>query len=248
MLSNIEIGKFSLKENFFQKIHPLNMILLMFLSSILVLKEQGIIYQVFLFLFFFLLLKMNKENISNYLKSIWYLKWIILGLLLLTILFQVEIENTILAILKMLNVLLLSQCLLSNVCLKDMIESLKVILSPLSIFKVSTNQLAFMLSLSIHFIPTILEAANRMIKSIENRGIIIKKLNFRKKLELLRICLRPLFYQTIYLSDQLSDTILLKQYPVDESSKIENWTFKDNIVLVISLYIFLIFLLKEVWI
>jgi energy-coupling factor transporter transmembrane protein EcfT len=204
--------------------------------------------QTVFFLFLITLFILSKENIFSYLKMIWHLKILIIGLILLKFFFSTSWEATGIAIFKIINVLLLTQFMMKNIKLGDITDALTMLLSPLHIFGLNPSKYAFSLSLSIHFIPLILTEANKIWKSLASRGILLNKITYRKKIKMIKVLLTPLFTRTITIADKLADTMSAKLCDISiyKRVEVENWNWRDSVVLTISLYVFLIIIIKGV--
>ena len=121
--------------------------------------------------------------------------------------------------------------------------SLKVIMSPLKIIKIPINKIAFSISTSLRFIPTIINQANKIVKSQRSRGVDYYSKSIKKKLLSIRSLIVPLFIITMKNSDTLAETLYLRLY--DINSNYDNYIKKrvsvsDIIYLTIHIIVFLI--------
>lgn len=60
-------------------------------------------------------------------------------------------------------------------------QGLEDMLAPLSIFRISAQRIALMLSIALRFIPTIFEETNRIVKAQASRGVDLKELPWKEK-------------------------------------------------------------------
>lgn len=108
------------------------------------------------------------------------------------------------------------------------------ILHPLSYFKIPINELAMILTLSIRFIPSLLEESHRVLKAQASRGVDIKRGNFFDKTKALVSLLIPMFAISFRKSEELSNAMEARAYnPRIERSRYRNFNlkFEDWIIL-----------------
>lgn len=248
MSDKIILGKYRDNDNYIKKINPFNLILITLLLSCLIVFSKNIYFELIFFIGFFFFLWINHEPISFYLnlfKSIWLF---MISLVLFNLILKTEGEIILLSILKLMNVLYLSQCMISNMKMSDMTDGIALLLKPLSILKLNSSKLAFSITIALHFIPLFLEQGDKVLRSLASRNIIYKEQPMMKKLNLLKVVCIPLFINSIRISDLTSDTMSVRLYDIDQNeTKLENWKFSDSLILMIVLYLVLFIVLKEVF-
>jgi len=101
------------------------------------------------------------------------------------------------------------------------------LLFPLSYIGIPINELAMILTLSIRFIPSLLEESHRVLKAQASRGIDIKRGKFRDKAKALVSLLIPMFAISFRKSEELSNAMEARSYnPRIQRSRYRNFKIK----------------------
>ncbi len=105
--------------------------------------------------------------------------------------------------------------------------------------------LAFMSSLGIRFLPLLIEDFRDTFQAIELRGIDIKKLALKKRIELLSYILTPVFAGTLQKAKALSHSVenrAFRAYSSRTSITVLTMSALDWILIIISLIIVIAFI------
>lgn len=226
------------QNNWIQKIHPYIVIIFFILISIATFIMSSIFLQCLLFMIFICLCLINKENLFSYIRVLWKLKWFFLSIFILYIVSKTSLESSLVALLKMVNIMSYSKFVMENVKTKDILSFLEYFFSPLSIFGINGLEFSFTIALAIQFIPLIIKKVNKIMIACENRGIFYRNLSLKNKIFYIKQCFFPIFIGTMRLSDDLADVMMVRNYHL-QREKVENWEFKDSLLLTLLLYFFL---------
>lgn len=115
--------------------------------------------------------------------------------------------------------------------LADAIESL---LSPLKAFKVPVHEIGLMLSLSLRFVPTLMDDTIRIMNAQRARGVDFGEGNLMQKVKSIIPILIPLFASSFKRADALAIAMESRGYQGGEGrTKYRGlkWTFKDTLLL-----------------
>lgn len=128
--------------------------------------------------------------------------------------------------------------------LADAVESL---LKPFEIFKVPAHEIGLMLSLSLRFVPTLMDDTTRIMNAQRARGVDFGEGNLVQKVKSIIPILIPLFASSFKRADALAIAMEARGYQGgDGRTKYRRlkWTLKDNLALlsVIALGALLFFL------
>ena len=242
MLNNINISRYILKDSFIHRMNPLVKILCILLCILMTSTNHVVILDIFMLLFLILILYLSKVPMINYMKNIYRLKIFLLSIFIFNIIFNSSFLLTFQLLLKIIIVILYSQVLLFTTATSDMIFSIEWLLRPLKLFKINTKQISFCISLSIVFIPVVIEQFNAIIKSIKGRGINIEKGNIKQRIMLLTSVIIPMFILTLRSSDALAESLELRY----DNKSVSNITYKVNISDIIILLIHVILIIMGV--
>lgn len=129
--------------------------------------------------------------------------------------------------------------------LADAIESL---LKPLTIIKFPVHEVGLMLSLSLRFVPTLMDDTIRIMNAQRARGVDFGEGSIVQKIKAIIPILIPLFASSFKRADALAIAMESRGYQGgDGRSKYRflSWRFRDSIAIVILLSVgFLIYTLK----
>lgn len=128
--------------------------------------------------------------------------------------------------------------------LADAVESL---LKPLERLKVPAHEIGLMLSLSLRFVPTLMDDTTRIMNAQRARGVDFGEGNLIQKVKSIIPILIPLFASSFKRADALAIAMEARGYQGGNGRtkyRLLKWTTKDSltILVIISLGIFLFFL------
>lgn len=95
-------------------------------------------------------------------------------------------------------------------------DALEKLLSPLKFFKIPVGELALMMSISLRFIPTLIDESDKIIKAQASRGGDLDSGSFLKKAKAFVIILVPLFVTAIKRAGDLALAMEVRGYKGSE--------------------------------
>lgn len=232
MLNNIVIGKYIKKDSFFHERHPLLKILITIFLIVSVLASS-MMNGVLLGLLFMGMVILSKITVTTFLKTLKGIRWIIVFLILFFILIKVDLYFSIFKIYQLIIIVFISVWLTSTTSLIEMTYGLEKLFSPLKIFRINISALSFTIALALRFIPTILEKADKILKSQASRGVDYYHSSIPKKMVIIKSIIIPLFVTSLRTSDELSDALTIKFYKIGQKrvyTKIKKWGILDSIL------------------
>lgn len=212
MLNNITFGKYIPLDSKIHRCHPfIKVFCTFFLILSIVITDSfllSLVYTCILSLFMYL----SRVSLRMYIQSFMKMKYFLLILLLINILFSGSVWNGIFTIWKILLIILSSSIMLYTTSSSEMIYGLKIFAEPLEIFKISSNKIAFSLSLALRFIPILLEQATKIWKSQISRGLYLEGKKIKDKIKSLKSILLPMFILSIKRADTLAETMEVRSF------------------------------------
>ena len=109
--------------------------------------------------------------------------------------------------------------------------------------------MALSLTLAIRFIPTIIDEANKILKSQASRGIDYYNSNLKGKYVAVKAMLFPMINLTIKKADDLADAMEVRLFRINNKRtnyRINKWNMFDNYILFVHIILFIICLIKGV--
>lgn len=120
-------------------------------------------------------------------------------------------------------------------------------MKPLVIFKVPAHEIGLMLSLSLRFVPTLMDDTTRIMNAQKARGVDFGEGNLVQKVKSIIPILIPLFASSFKRADSLAIAMEARGYQGGEGRtkyRILDWRLKDTIavslVLILGVVLFLL--------
>lgn len=236
MLNNISLSGYIDRKTFIHKLNAINKLLSLFIFLVITLITISIYIHISYLLYLFLLIVISKIPLREYLKSIRYILYLLIGLFLINLIFKTPLLDNIINILKVIEIVVYTSIITMTTSETEMIKGISTLLKPLKIFKINTFKLAFIFTFTIRFIPVIIDQVNIILKKLLSKGINIK----RNKILVLKSIIIPTFNLSIKKADNLSDSMEVRMYDINNNkiNYIHNkWGIKDTIILLFYILI-----------
>ena len=214
--SNI-IGSYYPEKSVIHCINPLIKIISTLILIVSVFINSNIYFALSILLFLIAISLIAKLPYNIYLKVLYGLKYIILFTIIIYLLFNYEVIDTIVIVLRLYSIVLYTTIITMTTTHKEMTRAIEIFLSPLRFFKIQVNKISLMLTLALRFIPTILMQADKIMKSQRSRGIDYNSYELSKKFFSLKTILLPIFILTLKRADQVSDILQLRLYDLNST-------------------------------
>lgn len=224
-------------------IHKLNSILkiidiLIIMLSILCINK--ITDMIIISIYLLLVILLTKINIINYLKKVFKLKILILFIIIINLLLKSSTINITYLVVKVILLVINSSILMFTTKEKDITYSLEILLSPLKKI-LPIKEMALSISLSLIFIPLVIEESKNIIDAEASRGIDFYNENLLKKLESIMILFTPMFILSLKRADTITDIMSIRLYQGSRSYyQFKSISILDIVILLINVIIFLV--------
>lgn len=249
MLDNITIGRYYQTNSKIHQMHPLSKIIITILIIILSFISNTIPMLAFIFTLVLLTIGLSNIPIKIYGKALLGLKWIILFLILMNLICNVPITNTVIICLRFIIIIEMTTVLTLTTLPTEITYGLELLLLPLGKLKIPIHKFALSISLALRFIPTILKQANKILKSQASRGMDYYNSSISEKIKAVLSILMPMFTLTLKKADQLADTMEVRLYNVNKKRTnyhMNQWQFTDTYLVMIHSFIFIFVVVSEV--
>ena len=94
----------------------------------------------------------------------------------------------------------------------DLTAAVEYLLAPLKLVGIAVQDLAFMMSIALRFIPTLFEEGNRLMKAQESRGVQFDEGNFFVRMKKLTPLFVPIFVGSFYRAQELANALDVRGY------------------------------------
>jgi len=264
-MNNMILGRYIPGNSIIHQLDPRGKLLSMFLFIFLLFWANNIQTNVLLFAFVFGLMYVTRISVAFYVKGLKSMIFIIA----FTTLFQLfaTSQGTVLyywwffrvtdqglmqaAIIfcRFLLIIFYSTVLTVTTTPLSLADAVEKILTPFKIIKVPAHEIVLMLSMSLRFVPTLVDDTNRIMNAQRARGVDFGEGNLLKKIRSFIPILIPLFASSFKRADALAIAMEARGYRGGEGrTRYRNlqWKIKDTLaIVVILLLMLLVFCLKN---
>jgi len=180
-------------------------VVLLFILSSIHLKVLIGVFKSIIFMFFFLFLINMFVNHSGYILASWKIFTISSGAITATFYITWRI------------ILTMSFSIILTTTTKpiDLTISIESLMKPLKSIKVPVHIIAMIISISLRFIPTLLDEAERIMKAQASRGVDFKNGSIKEKTKALVSLIIPLFVSSFHKADELANAMEARGYNPD---------------------------------
>ena len=264
-MNNMILGRYIPGNSIIHQLDPRGKLLSMFLFIFLLFWANNIQTNVLLFAFVFGLMYVTRISVAFYVKGLKSMIFIIA----FTTLFQLfaTSQGTVLyhwwffrvtdqglmqaAIIfcRFLLIIFYSTVLTVTTTPLSLADAVEKILTPFKIIKVPAHEIGLMLSMSLRFVPTLVDDTNRIMNAQRARGVDFGEGNLLKKIRSFIPILIPLFASSFKRADALAIAMEARGYRGGEGRtryRNRQWKIKDTLaIVVILLLMLLVFCLKN---
>ncbi|QMS85213.1 energy-coupling factor transporter transmembrane component T family protein [Candidatus Xianfuyuplasma coldseepsis] len=119
----------------------------------------------------------------------------------------------------------------------DLTLGLEQLLKPLSIIKISAEEIALIISIALRYIPTLLDEANKIMLAQASRGVDFSEGKLKDKIMQIISLLVPMFIISFKRSDELANAMEARNFvPGKKRTRLHvlRWSFMDSVVIATS--------------
>lgn len=243
MLNNVAIGRYYSINSPMHSLNPIIKIISTLLFVISVFFADTLTSNLGLFFIITFMTVSSKVPSSVYFKTLKSLRGLLIALFIINIIMGVGVKETAIILVRLIFIVIYTSMLTLTTSPTEITYGLEKVFSPLKIIKIPVNKMALSLSLAIRFIPTILDQADKILKSQASRGIDYNNSKIKGKFMALNAMLYPMFILSIKRADDLADAMEVRLFSIN--SKRTNYRInkvKIFDILVLLLHIGIIFL------
>lgn len=242
MLSNISIGKYINKSSVVHKLNPVFKIISLIIMICSIFFIDSYIDVILLSMYLLVTMLYSDVDIVIYLKNILGIKIFLLFIFVIDLIFFTSINRVIFDIFKLIFIVLYSSVLTYTTSITELTYGIERILFP---FKkvLPVNDIAMIITLTIRYIPTLTEEANRIINAQKLRGINFDSKNIREKLISISGIFIPMFTLSIRKAEITADVMDIRLYNYGKNRtnyRTNKWNIIDSLLLILNILILII--------
>jgi len=250
MMNSVIIGKYVPGKSIVHQLDPRAKLLIVFLYVFIVFLANNVITYSLLGFFTFMFVIMTRLSLRYLISGLKPILWIILFTFILHIFFTKEgpvlfsigffnvyeegLRYGIFITLRFIFLILMTTILTLTTTPIEITDGLETLLSPFKKWKLPVHELALMMSISLRFIPTLMEETDKILKAQMARGVDFSSGSIKKRVEAIVPLLVPLFISAFKRAEELATAMEARGYRgSDGRTKLRqlNWRLIDTIML-----------------
>ncbi|NLB84731.1 MAG: energy-coupling factor transporter transmembrane protein EcfT [Acholeplasmataceae bacterium] len=158
--------------------------------------------------------------------------------------------RSVFLVLRIVMVIILTSLLTFTTMTTDLNRGIESLLKPLKLIKIPVGTFAMMLSLTLRYIPTLLEETQTVMKAQASRGVDFKESKFKDKIGQIVSLLIPIFIISFKRAEELANAMEARGYVIGEPrTQIDAYKIKfaDFLGLFTTILIFVFVILFRVY-
>ena len=220
MLKNITFGQFYPADSFIHHLDPRIKIILTVAMVVLVFMGVFMIDYILIFLFFILCARLSSVPLKLLIKGLKPLRFILLLTFVLNLCFsqgdklivdlsfvKITEEGFVLAVrysLRLMFLVIATSYMTLTTSPISLADGIEMLLSPLKIIRFPAHEFAMMMTITLRFIPTLLEETDKIMKAQMARGADFESGNILKRAKAMVPLMVPLFVSAFKRATELA--------------------------------------------
>lgn len=242
MLSDICIGKYIPNDSVVYKLNPLFKLLSVIIMIISIFFINS--YDDIIMLGFYLILSMIYSDIGTkvYYKNICNIKLFLIFILVVDLIFFTGIDRIIFDLFKLIFIVIYASILTYTTKMTEIVYSISKLLKPFSNI-IPVNDISMVITLTLRYIPTLIEEYNRIIRAQKLRGMDFDKESLIGKLNIISKMLVPMFALSIKKAEDSANIMDLRLYNYGKSRssyRTFKWKGIDTFLFILNILILII--------
>ena len=220
MLNNVMVGRYYPITSKIHQMNPLSKIICTVIFITLMFLTNDLFFVLLITGFVLLILLMSNVPIKIYLRTIKGLKILIIFIIIINLILRVEWQIITIMVARLVLVVLYTSVLTLTTPPTELTYGLEKFFTPLRLIGIPVNKMALSLSLALRFIPTIIDQANKIMKSQTCRGINYNDSKVKDKLIGIKSLLLPMLIYSLRRADELAVSMELRLYNINKKNKL----------------------------
>jgi energy-coupling factor transport system permease protein len=262
MMSNMIIGKYVPGTSLLHRMDPRAKLLMIFFYVFIVFLANNVITYTILTVFTLSLIPLSHIPLSFIIRGLKPILWVILFTFLLHLLMTKEgvllyklgwleiyeqgIKQGVFISLRFLLLILVTTMLTLTTTPIEVTDGVESLLSPFKKLNLPVHELALMMSISLRFIPTLMEETDKIMKAQAARGVDFSSGSFQERIKVVVSLLVPLFISSFKRAEELATAMEARGYRGGEGRtkfRLLTWKFVDTLLMIVLAILAIILLI-----
>ncbi|QED45975.1 energy-coupling factor transporter transmembrane component T family protein [Cytobacillus dafuensis] len=264
MMEKMIFGRYVPAQSFIHKMDPRSKLLLIFLFVCIVFIANNTVTYALLVVYTFFMVSLSKVPFRFIIAGLKPVLWLVLFTMLLhlfltkegEIIFQAGwfkiyeegLRQGIFISMRFFLLILMTSILTLTTTPIEITDGLESLLHPLNKVKFPVHELALMMSISLRFIPTLMQETDKIMKAQTARGVDFTSGPIKERVKAIIPLLIPLFVSSFKRAEELATAMEARGYRGGEGRtkyRQLSWRFNDTIMLLLLVLLtLLLFLLR----
>jgi energy-coupling factor transport system permease protein len=259
-MNSMIIGKYVPGTSIVHRMDPRSKLIMVFFYVFIVFLGNNVETYAILMAFSFSLILLSRIPLSFIIRGLKPIFWVILFTFLLHLLMTKEgellyrlgwleiyeqgVKQGIFISLRFLSLIIVTTLLTLTTTPIEVTDGVESLLSPLKKFNMPIHELALMMSISLRFIPTLMEETDKIMKAQAARGVDFSSSSLQERIKAIVSLLVPLFINSFKRAEELATAMEARGYQGGEGRtkfRLLTWKFADT-ALIVSLVLLAIML------
>lgn len=255
-MKNIALGRYIPLDSRIHRMDPRIKIVSMIILMIAIFSVKNLYANIFLFIFFGLLILVSHLTFKFILKSMKPMMFMLIFLSILNIfliregtvlvsfwrikIYSEAIYQTFFIVTRLVLMIMVTTLLTATTAPLDLTLGIEDLLKPLKPLGVPAHEIAMMISIALRFIPTLIEDTQRIMNAQASRGVDLQEGHFKEKIMGAVSMIIPLFVSSYHRAEDLADAMEARgYYPGKKRTRYKQLVIKasDWIALGISIFV-----------
>lgn len=255
-MDKLLLGRYIPGDSLVHRLDPRSKLIAMMLFIIVVFWANNVVTNLILLAFTIVAIILSKVPLSFFINGVKPM----IGIILFTTLFQVffttqgnplfsfwffkitdfGLAQALLIFMRFVLIILMSTILTLTTMPLSLADAVEALLKPLSVINVPAHEIGLMLSLSLRFVPTLMDDTTRIMNAQRARGVDFGEGHLVQKVKTIIPILIPLFASSFKRADALATAMEARGYQGgDGRTKYRQlkWQPKDSLTLLIFLFL-----------
>ncbi|NEY73982.1 energy-coupling factor transporter transmembrane component T family protein [Bacillus mesophilus] len=266
MMDSIIIGKYVPTNSIFHRMDPRSKLLLIFIFVLVIFLANNVESYVLLVIYTIIINQLTKVPIAFVLKGLKPVIWIILFTFSLHIfmtkegallfewgwisIYEEGLRQGIFISIRFFLLIVMTSLLTLTTTPIEVTDGMESLLHPFKRFKLPVHELALMMSISLRFIPTLMQETEKIMKAQAARGVEFSSGPMKERIKAVIPLLVPLFINSFRRAEELANAMEARGYRGGEGrTKLRElkWRLADTLILSSVLLITICLLLIRSW-
>jgi energy-coupling factor transport system permease protein len=251
MINSMIIGKYVPGTSIVHRLDPRSKLIMVFFYVFIVFLANNAATYAILTAFTFSLILLSRIPFSFVMRGLKPIFWVILFTFLLHLLMTKEgellyrfgwleiyeqgLKQGIFISIRFLSLIIVTTLLTLTTTPIEVTDGVESLLSPLKKFNMPVHELALMMSISLRFIPTLMEETDKIMKAQAARGVDFSSGSFQERIKAVVSLLVPLFINAFKRAEELATAMEARGYRGGEGRtkfRLLTWKIADTALMV----------------